>query len=100
MTNFTLYDGTVLDHNQQWAIVLYTDTFVGTITALFPKTEKVILEFEVNIPASITTGTQRMVDGSTWDIMWSSFEAGYRVGTIYRYDAGKPSKRLPPHSFV
>ncbi len=100
MTDFILDDGTVVDTGQQWEIVLYTDTFIGTIDALFPKTEKVILGFNLNIPATMTTGTDRRMNGSRWDIHWSSFKQGYEVGTIRRYKLVEPTRRLPPHSFT
>lgn len=99
MTDFILDDGTILEVGQQWTIVLHTGNFVGTILALYSRREKVIIEFNTNIMASITQGEN--VDGYvTWDLMWSSFKAGYEVGTMYRHDTGKPTKRLPPLNFT
>ncbi len=99
MTNFILDDGTVVETGQQWTFVLHTGRFTGTILALYPRREKIIIEFDNNIMASITTGED--IGGYiTWDLMWSSFMVGYAVGTMFRHDTGKPSKRIPPLNFT
>lgn len=111
MTDFILDDGTIIDHGQQWTISLSTGNFVGTITALFPKKELIILEFNLNvlgamnghIDANIRETNRRnaqWLENSVWDLHWSTFKAGYEVGTIYRYNTGQPSRRLPPHTFT
>jgi hypothetical protein len=99
MTNFIFDDGVMLEVGQQWTIILHTGRFTGTIISLYPTREKVVIEFDVNIMASITTGEN--VDGYiTWDLMWSSFKTGYEVGTLFRYNTGKPTKRIPPLNFI
>lgn len=99
MTDFTLHDGTILDFGQRWTFVMYTGNFVCTIESLFPKTEKVLIRWDLDVIASMTTGEDILGD-KTWDLMWSSFETGYRMGLIFPYDVGVPPKKVIPFSFT
>jgi hypothetical protein len=88
MTDFILHDGTYVELGQQYQYTMFVGNFVCTIVALHPMTERMEIHWELEQP----------MDDS--NITWSSFELGYRVGIIQRYEKGKPTKKIPPLNFL
>jgi hypothetical protein len=105
MTDFILEDGTVLDRNQEWGFHLHTGDFIGVLRTLHPRTEKMVFSLTINPIASITVGHEVSYEivnrfgDRDWVVHWDSFKIWYRLGNVWRYDAGKPVKRLRPHIF-